>query len=54
MANNNISLQTVMSSIMDVDTVQAYTDYTTLTNAYEASLSVINKMQQMNILDYLR
>ena len=54
MTNNNISLQTVMASIMDVDTVQAYTDYTTLTNAYEASLSVINKMQQMNILDYLR
>jgi flagellar hook-associated protein 3 FlgL len=54
MMNNNIGLQTIMSSIMDVDTVQAYTDYTTLTNAYEASLSVINKMQQMNILDYLR
>jgi flagellar hook-associated protein 3 FlgL len=54
MTNNNIGLQTVMASIMDVDTVQAYTDYTTLTNAYEASLSVINKMQSMNILDYLR
>jgi flagellar hook-associated protein 3 FlgL len=54
MTNNNINLQTVMASIMDVDTVQAYTDYTTLTNAYEASLSVVNKMQQMNILNYLK
>ena len=54
MTNNNTNLQTVMSSIMDVDTVQAYTDYTTLTNAYEASLSVLAKMQQMNILDYFR
>lgn len=52
MKNNNTNLQTVMSSIMDVDTVQAYTDYTTLTNVYEASLSVLAKMQKMNILDY--
>jgi len=54
MANNNTNLQTVMSSIMDVDTVAAYSDYITLTNSYEASLSVLAKMQQMNILDYIR
>ena len=53
LTNNNTNLQTNMSSIMDVDTVQAYSDYTNLTNVYEASLTVLSKMQNMNILNYI-
>ncbi|MBA4416617.1 MAG: flagellar hook-associated protein 3 [Syntrophus sp. (in: bacteria)] len=53
LTNNNINLQTVMSDIMDVDTIQAYSDYTTLNNIYEASLTVLTKMQKMNILNYI-
>ena len=52
--NNNLALKTTMSGITDVDTAQAYSDYTTLSTAYEASLSILSKMQQMNILNYLR
>jgi flagellar hook-associated protein 3 FlgL len=53
LTNNNINLQTVMSDIMDVDTIQAYSDYTNLTNIYQASLTVLSKMQNMNILNYI-
>jgi flagellin-like hook-associated protein FlgL len=39
---------------MDVDMVALLTDYNLLTTAYETSLAVMSKMQQTNILDYLR
>jgi flagellar hook-associated protein 3 FlgL len=54
LTNTNTNLKSVMSDIMDIDTIQAYSDYTTLTNAYEASLSVLAKMQSLNILNYMR
>ena len=50
----NTSLQTTMSNITDVDVAQAYSDFTTLSTSYEASLSMLSKMQQMNVLDYLK
>lgn len=52
--SNNIALKTTMSGITDVDTAQAYSDYTTLSTAYEASLSILSKMQAMNVLNYLK
>ena len=52
--SSNTALKTAQSSITDVDVTQAYSDYTTLSTAYEASLSILSKMQSMNILDYLK
>jgi flagellar hook-associated protein 3 FlgL len=53
LTNTNTNLSTTMSDIMDVDTIQAYSDYTNLTNIYEASLTILTKMQNMSILNYL-
>ncbi len=52
--DNTTQLKTTASKIMDVDMISALTDYNLLTTAYETALSVMGKMQAMNILNYIK
>jgi flagellar hook-associated protein 3 FlgL len=52
--NNTDTLTTVISDLTDADMVSLISEYTLLTNAYEASLASMAKLQQMNVLNYLR
>jgi flagellar hook-associated protein 3 FlgL len=52
--SNSDSLTEVISKMMDADMVDLISQYTLLTNAYEASLASMAKLQQMNVLNYLR
>jgi flagellar hook-associated protein 3 FlgL len=51
--SNSDTLTGVISEMMDADMVDLISQYTLLTNAYEASLASMAKLQQMNVLNYL-
>ncbi|HNQ63734.1 MAG TPA: flagellar hook-associated protein FlgL [Syntrophorhabdaceae bacterium] len=50
--NNNI-IET-LSQIMDVDVAQAVVDFNSLSNAYEAMIYTMTKIQNLSVLNYLR
>ena len=49
----NLSLQTIQGSYQDLDYAAAITDYNQADTAQQASLSVLAKTSQRNLLDYL-
>jgi len=49
----NLSLQTIQGSYQDLDYAEAITDYNQAQTAQQASLSVLAKSSQRNLLDYL-
>jgi flagellin-like hook-associated protein FlgL len=53
LTSTDTNLTVAMSSIMDVDTVEAYSNYMILSTSYEAALSVLTKMEKMSILNYI-
>ncbi|HEY3277225.1 MAG TPA: flagellar hook-associated protein FlgL [Syntrophorhabdaceae bacterium] len=52
--DNTLQLQTNISKLMDVDMISALSDYNLLSTAYETALTVMGKMQSLNILNYLK
>jgi flagellin-like hook-associated protein FlgL len=52
--SNSDALTGVISEMTDADMTDLISRYTLLTNAYEASLASMAKLQQMNVLNYLR
>jgi flagellar hook-associated protein 3 FlgL len=51
--SNTDALTEVISDLTDADMTALISEYTLLTNAYEASLACMSKLQQMNVLNYL-
>jgi len=49
----NLSLQTIQGSYQDLDYAEAITEYNQAQTAQQASLSVLAKSSQRNLLDYL-
>jgi flagellar hook-associated protein 3 FlgL len=47
------NLTTTSDNLVDVNTAQAYSDYTTLSTAYQAALYVMSKAESLSILNYL-
>jgi len=47
------TLTQTSDNLVDVDTAQAYSDYTTLSTAYQAALYVMSKAEGLSILNYL-
>ena len=47
------TLTQTSGNLVDVDTAQAYSDYTTLSTAYQAALYVMSKAESLSILNYL-
>ncbi len=47
------TLTQTSSNLVDVDTAQAYSDYTTLSTAYQAALYVMSKAENLSIMNYL-
>jgi flagellar hook-associated protein 3 FlgL len=47
------TLTETSDNLVDVDTAQAYSDYTTLSTAYQAALYVMSKAESLSILNYL-
>jgi flagellar hook-associated protein 3 FlgL len=47
------TLTQTSDNLVDVDTAQAYSDYTTLSTAYQAALYVMSKAESLNIMNYL-
>ena len=52
--DNTLQLKTNISKLMDVDMISALSDYNILATAYESALTVMGKMQSLNILNYLK
>jgi len=52
--SNTDTLTAVLSNLTDADMAGLISDYTLLTNSYEASLACMSKLQQLNVLNYLR
>ncbi len=46
-------LDSAISELLDADTVSLYSEYTSLSTAYEAALAAMAKMQQLSVLNYL-
>ena len=51
--STNLEMTGVISQMMDADMVDLISEYTLLSNSYEASLASMAKLQQMNVLNYL-
>ena len=47
------TLTQTSDNLVDVNTAQAYSDYTTLSTAYQAALYVMSKAESLSILNYL-
>ena len=47
------TLTQTSDNLVDVDTAQAYSDYTTLSTAYQAALYIMSKAESLSILNYL-
>ncbi len=47
------TLTQTSDNLVDVDTAQAYSDYTTLSTAYQAALYTMSKAESLSILNYL-
>jgi flagellar hook-associated protein 3 FlgL len=47
------TLTQTSDNMVDVNTAQAYSDYTTLSTAYQAALYVMSKAESLSILNYL-
>jgi len=47
------TLTQTSDNLVDVNTAQAYSDYTTLSTAYQASLYTMSKAESLSILNYL-
>ncbi len=52
-ATTGTTLTETSSNLVDVDTAAAYSDYTTLSTAYQAALYVMAKVESLSILNYL-
>lgn len=50
----NLNITETLSQVMDVDIAQAVTDFNSLSNAYEAMLYAMSKIQSLSVLNYLR
>lgn len=50
----NLDIDESMSEMMDVDIAQAITEFNALSNAYEAMLYSMAKIQNLSVLNYLR
>jgi flagellar hook-associated protein 3 FlgL len=50
---SDTTLTQTSSNLVDVDTAKAYSDYTTLSTAYQAALYVMSKVESLSILNYL-
>ncbi|WP_316676517.1 flagellar hook-associated protein FlgL [uncultured Tolumonas sp.] len=53
LSSYNLSLQTIQGSYQDLDYPTAITDYTQTQTAQQASLSVLAKMNNLNLFNYL-
>jgi flagellar hook-associated protein 3 FlgL len=49
----SVNVKTVKSEIADVDIGEAYTEFTQLSNSYEATLSTVAKINSMSLLNYM-
>jgi len=49
-----VDLEEVLSNLVDMDITQAVTDFNAMSNAYQAMLYSMARLQEMNILNYLR
>lgn len=52
-SSTDTTLTETLSNLTDADAVQAYSNYTSLSTAYEAALTVLSKVQNLSLLDYL-
>ncbi len=52
-STTDTSLTQISSELVDADTAQAISQYSTLSTAYQAALYVMAKVESMNILQYL-
>ncbi len=50
----NLNIEEVISSMLDIDITQAVTEFNVLTNVYQAMLYSMAKIQEMNVLNYLK
>jgi flagellar hook-associated protein 3 FlgL len=53
-ATKDLRYTELMSELMDADMAQLVSDFNMLTNAYQTSLYSMSKLQEFNILNYLR
>jgi flagellar hook-associated protein 3 FlgL len=53
LADLELNLQSLISSIEDVDVTEAITNFTQAENAYQASLGAASRMIQPSLLDFL-
>ncbi|MFK5880930.1 MAG: flagellin [Sulfurospirillum sp.] len=49
----SLNVKTIRSKIADVDLAEAYTQFTQLSNSYQATLSTIAKINSMTLLKYM-
>ncbi len=49
----SLNVKTIRSKVADVDLGEAYTEFTQLSNNYEATLSTIAKINSMSLLNYM-
>ena len=52
-STTDTTLTQTSSNLVDVDTAKAYSDYTTLSTAYQAALYVMSKVESLSVLNYL-
>ncbi|HPP05912.1 MAG TPA: flagellar hook-associated protein FlgL [Syntrophorhabdaceae bacterium] len=50
----DLDIDNVISSMLDVDITQAVTEFNALSNAYQALLYSMAKIQELNVLNYLK
>lgn len=50
----DLDIDETISNMLDVDIAQAVTDFNMLTNAYQAMLYSMGKIQELNVLNYLK
>lgn len=49
----SLNVKTVRSSVIDVDTAEAYLQFNQISNSYQAMLSTISKINSMSLLNYM-
>ncbi|MDD4505068.1 MAG: flagellin [Sulfurospirillaceae bacterium] len=49
----SLNVQTVRSSVIDVDVAEAYLEFNTVSISYQAMLSTISKINSMSLLNYM-
>nr|MBP9612687.1 flagellin [Sulfurospirillum sp.] len=49
----SLNVKTVRSSVIDVDTAEAYLQFNQISNSYQAMLSTIAKINSMSLLNYM-